>query len=152
MASDWTPKKLNVEVQMPDTLDLESLRARGPQPGEQLQPEGPAGGTLATHSRLLSAAGAEGLLSTVFGCTEEQLPHVTSDGHGPVISVFDVMHCRQHQRSKGQHSGRRRCFSSAGGSRARPGHCGAAHEHGLWRERLQARRRRHAGGCGACAC
>ena len=43
VASDWTPKKLNVEVQMPDTLDLESLRARGPQPGEQLQPEGPTG-------------------------------------------------------------------------------------------------------------
>ena len=48
VASDWTPKKLNVEVQMPDTLDLESLRARGPQPGEQLQPEGPTGESLKT--------------------------------------------------------------------------------------------------------
>lgn len=44
VASDWTPKKLHVEVAMPDTLSLEHLRARGPQPGEQLQPEEPAGG------------------------------------------------------------------------------------------------------------
>lgn len=62
VASDWTPKKLNVEVQMPDTLDLESLRARGPQPGEQLQPEGPTGGTLAIYPRPLKASGAQGLL------------------------------------------------------------------------------------------
>ena len=55
VASDWTPKKLNVEVQMPDTLDLESLRARGPQPGEQLQPEGPTGGTQGNAFATLSA-------------------------------------------------------------------------------------------------
>lgn len=62
VASDWTPKKLNVEVQMPDTLDLESLRARGPQPGEQLQPEGPAGGTQDNAFVSLSAEDIVGLL------------------------------------------------------------------------------------------
>ena len=50
VASDWTPKKLNIEVQMPDTLDLGSLRAGGQQPGEQLQPEDPTGEILGTAS------------------------------------------------------------------------------------------------------
>ena len=36
---DWTAKKLEVLVDVPDALSLEHLRARGPQPGEQLQPE-----------------------------------------------------------------------------------------------------------------
>ena len=39
VAKDWTPKKLEVLVDVPDQLDLEHLRGRGPQPGEQLQPE-----------------------------------------------------------------------------------------------------------------
>ena len=36
---DWTAKKLEVLVDVPDKLDLEHLRANGPQPDEQLQPE-----------------------------------------------------------------------------------------------------------------
>lgn len=37
----WEPKKLDVEVEAPQELDLASLRAKGgPQPGEELQPEG----------------------------------------------------------------------------------------------------------------
>jgi ubiquitin carboxyl-terminal hydrolase 5/13 len=39
LAEDWTPKKLEVEVPMPEELHLESLRSQGPLPGEQLQPE-----------------------------------------------------------------------------------------------------------------
>lgn len=39
VAEDWTPKKLEVEVPVPDELNLEQLRGNGPQPGEQLQPE-----------------------------------------------------------------------------------------------------------------
>lgn len=38
-AEDWTPKKLEVEVPMPEELHLESLRSQGPLPDEQLQPE-----------------------------------------------------------------------------------------------------------------
>ncbi|GAX82603.1 hypothetical protein CEUSTIGMA_g10029.t1 [Chlamydomonas eustigma] len=34
----WVPKKMDVLVDMPDRLDLESLRGRGPQPHEVLQP------------------------------------------------------------------------------------------------------------------
>ena len=45
VAPDWTPRKLDVLVDVPDDLDLEPLRGVGPQPGEQLQPEdGGAGG------------------------------------------------------------------------------------------------------------
>lgn len=42
MASDWTSKKLEVLVDVPEQIDLESLRGRGLQPSEQLQPEAPA--------------------------------------------------------------------------------------------------------------
>lgn len=36
---DWTPIKLDVAVEMPDMLDLSSLRGNGLQPGEELLPE-----------------------------------------------------------------------------------------------------------------
>ncbi|XP_076234038.1 ubiquitin specific protease 5 isoform X2 [Calliopsis andreniformis] len=36
---DWTPIKLDVAVEMPDMLDLNSLRGYGLQPGEELLPE-----------------------------------------------------------------------------------------------------------------
>lgn len=39
VSKDWTPKKLEVLVDVPDTLNLEHLRGNGPQPGEELQPE-----------------------------------------------------------------------------------------------------------------
>lgn len=39
MQEDWTPIKLDVAVEMPDTLDLSFLRGTGLQPGEELLPE-----------------------------------------------------------------------------------------------------------------
>ncbi|GIL53163.1 hypothetical protein Vafri_8845 [Volvox africanus] len=39
--TDWTLKKMEVLVDVPDHINLESLRAAGPQPEEQLQPEDP---------------------------------------------------------------------------------------------------------------
>lgn len=39
IAEDWTAKKLEVLVDIPDEISLESLRSQGPQPGEELQPE-----------------------------------------------------------------------------------------------------------------
>ncbi|KAM9723541.1 ubiquitin carboxyl-terminal hydrolase 5 isoform 1-T1 [Menidia menidia] len=36
---DWVPKKLDVSIDVPDTLDLSALRASGQQPGEELLPE-----------------------------------------------------------------------------------------------------------------
>eukprot|EP00879_Flechtneria_rotunda_P013944 GHRR01014563.1.p1 GENE.GHRR01014563.1~~GHRR01014563.1.p1 ORF type:complete len:792 (+),score=390.35 GHRR01014563.1:178-2553(+) len=39
VAEDWTPKKLEVEVPMPEQLHLEQLRSSGPAQSEQLQPE-----------------------------------------------------------------------------------------------------------------
>ncbi|KAM9798431.1 ubiquitin carboxyl-terminal hydrolase 5 isoform 1-T1 [Neosynchiropus ocellatus] len=36
---DWIPKKLDVSIDVPDTLDLSALRAMGQQPGEELLPE-----------------------------------------------------------------------------------------------------------------
>lgn len=44
--TDWTPKKLHVEVAVPDKLSLGHLRAKGPQPGETLQPSVPSSGDL----------------------------------------------------------------------------------------------------------
>ncbi|KMQ97752.1 ubiquitin carboxyl-terminal hydrolase 5 [Lasius niger] len=37
---DWTPIKLDVAVEMPDTVDLNFLRGSGLQPGEELLPDG----------------------------------------------------------------------------------------------------------------
>ena len=39
MGKDWTAKKLEVLVDVPDSINLEHLRGSGPQPGEELQPE-----------------------------------------------------------------------------------------------------------------
>ena len=39
MSDDWVPKKLEVHIEVPDTLDLEALRSAGVQPDEVLQPE-----------------------------------------------------------------------------------------------------------------
>uniref|UniRef100_A0A7N6ASQ5 Ubiquitin carboxyl-terminal hydrolase n=1 Tax=Anabas testudineus TaxID=64144 RepID=A0A7N6ASQ5_ANATE len=36
---DWVPKKLDVSIDVPDTLDLSALLATGQQPGEELLPE-----------------------------------------------------------------------------------------------------------------
>ncbi|XP_070767529.1 ubiquitin carboxyl-terminal hydrolase 5 isoform X5 [Enoplosus armatus] len=36
---DWVPKKLDVSIDVPDSLDLSALRATGQQPGEELLPE-----------------------------------------------------------------------------------------------------------------
>ena len=36
---DWVPKKLDVSIDVPDTLDLRALRGTGQQPGEELLPE-----------------------------------------------------------------------------------------------------------------
>ena len=33
VAADWTPRKMEVLVEVPDRLDLEHLRAHGPQVG-----------------------------------------------------------------------------------------------------------------------
>ena len=38
IGEDWTPKKLEVKISMPEIVDLSSLRASGPQNGEQLVP------------------------------------------------------------------------------------------------------------------
>ncbi len=40
VAPDWTPKKMEVLVEVPDQLDLEQLRAKGP----QVRPGGREGG------------------------------------------------------------------------------------------------------------
>ncbi len=39
--TNWTPKKLEAFVEVPERLSLQALRGRGAQPGEELQPEAP---------------------------------------------------------------------------------------------------------------
>lgn len=58
MAEDWTPKKLEVLVDVPDALDLEHLRGRGAQPGEALQPEAPQAAAANPSTNPSGGAGA----------------------------------------------------------------------------------------------
>lgn len=60
----YTAKKLEVIVDVPDHIDLEPLRGKGPQPGEALQPAdaadsgamaGPAGGSLRPDPEIVAA-------------------------------------------------------------------------------------------------
>lgn len=39
MEAGWVPKKLDVYVDVPDTIDISNLRSKGLQPGEELLPE-----------------------------------------------------------------------------------------------------------------
>jgi ubiquitin carboxyl-terminal hydrolase 5/13 len=55
---DWTPKKLEVEVPMPEHLDLGQLRSTGPAEGEQLQPEQPAAAAAGGGGAAAAAAAA----------------------------------------------------------------------------------------------
>nr|GMD17947.1 ubiquitin carboxyl-terminal hydrolase 14-like isoform X2 [Ipomoea batatas] len=40
MEEGWVPKKLDVYIDVPDTIDISDMRSRGLQPGEELLPEG----------------------------------------------------------------------------------------------------------------
>lgn len=48
LAADWQQVKYDVSIDMPDLLDLSSLKGFGLQPGEEVMPDasaaGPAGG------------------------------------------------------------------------------------------------------------
>jgi len=50
VGDDWTPKKLDVLVDVPKTISLEHLRARGLQPGEVELPEDQDGAAMETSS------------------------------------------------------------------------------------------------------
>lgn len=39
LREDWVPIKLDVSIEMPNTLDISPLRGAGPQPEEELLPE-----------------------------------------------------------------------------------------------------------------
>ena len=56
VASDWTPRKLEVLVDVPETIDLAALRGEGPQPGEVLQPEEEAAAAAVTAATAATAA------------------------------------------------------------------------------------------------
>ena len=43
LAADWTPVKLDVAVEIPQTLDLSFAKAKGKQPDEVSLPEQPSG-------------------------------------------------------------------------------------------------------------
>ncbi|KAG2595322.1 ubiquitin carboxyl-terminal hydrolase 14-like [Panicum virgatum] len=40
MEAGWVPKKLDVYIDVPDTIDISHMRSKGMQPGEELLPEG----------------------------------------------------------------------------------------------------------------
>ncbi|AQK90559.1 Ubiquitin carboxyl-terminal hydrolase [Zea mays] len=43
METGWVPKKLDVYIDVPDTIDITHMRSKGLQPGEELLPEGGSG-------------------------------------------------------------------------------------------------------------
>ncbi|XP_066333424.1 ubiquitin carboxyl-terminal hydrolase 14-like [Miscanthus floridulus] len=43
MKAGWVPKKLDVYIDVPDTIDITHMRSKGVQPGEELLPEGGSG-------------------------------------------------------------------------------------------------------------
>ena len=61
MTEQWVAKKLEVLVDVPEELDLEWLRGRGPQPDEQLQPEEQASSSQAAGLDALAAAAGQQL-------------------------------------------------------------------------------------------
>lgn len=66
MTEQWVAKKLEVLVDVPEELDLEWLRGRGPQPDEQLQPEEQASSSQAAGLHTLAAAAGQQAAVTVF--------------------------------------------------------------------------------------
>ncbi|XP_078443561.1 ubiquitin-specific protease 14 isoform X2 [Wolffia australiana] len=44
MEEGWVPKKLDVYIDVPDTIDITHMRSKGIQPGEELLPESVSGG------------------------------------------------------------------------------------------------------------
>ncbi|KAK8452514.1 hypothetical protein SEVIR_5G122300v4 [Setaria viridis] len=43
MEAGWVPKKLDVYIDVPDTIDISHMRSKGVQPGEELLPDGASG-------------------------------------------------------------------------------------------------------------
>jgi ubiquitin carboxyl-terminal hydrolase 5/13 len=43
LEAGWVPKKLDVYIDVPDTIDISHMRSKGMQPGEELLPEGASG-------------------------------------------------------------------------------------------------------------
>lgn len=75
-SSDWSLKKLDVLVGVPERLSLGHLRGAGPQPGEQLQPAGeePA------------AAGEQSVLFVLQSC---RCCALQLAGEGPAVMCAD---------------------------------------------------------------
>ena len=67
VSKDWTAKKLEVLVDVPDSLNLEHLRGSGAQPGEDLQPE------VRAHCFAVSSA-LTALLGNCYGVLSKILP------------------------------------------------------------------------------
>lgn len=63
MTEQWVAKKLEVLVDVPEELDLEWLRGRGPQPDEQLQPEEQSSSSQAAGLDTLAAVAGQQLHS-----------------------------------------------------------------------------------------
>lgn len=72
LREDWVPIKLDVAVEMPDLLDLTSLRATGPQPEEEPLPEivGSPPPSPAMDENVLAQLVDMGLLKCKCGCCQ----------------------------------------------------------------------------------
>uniref|UniRef100_A0A2N9IA02 Ubiquitin carboxyl-terminal hydrolase n=1 Tax=Fagus sylvatica TaxID=28930 RepID=A0A2N9IA02_FAGSY len=52
MEEGWVPKKLDVYIDVPDTIDISHMRSKGLQPGEELLPDGVPGGEVESNKPL----------------------------------------------------------------------------------------------------
>ncbi|XP_006645559.1 ubiquitin carboxyl-terminal hydrolase 14 [Oryza brachyantha] len=74
MEAGWVPKKLDVYIDVPDIIDISHMRSKGIQPGEELLPEGAAGGNTAEPAYPVAS--------------EDIVSHLASMG-------FNYLHCQK---------------------------------------------------------
>lgn len=85
VAEDWTSRKLEVAVPMPDALDLERFRGRGLQPGEEPQPE--AGGDAGPGPAAIDEAQVSQLVDMGFGPHAARHAVTAAAGAGPEAAM-----------------------------------------------------------------
>jgi len=78
VASDWTPRKLEVLVDVPATIDLAALRGKGPQPGEVLQPEEARGEENAAAAATTTAAATAATTAEAPAASSEPDPELVA--------------------------------------------------------------------------
>jgi len=91
LSEDWTPKKLEVKVQMPQVIDLDYLKCKGPQEGESLVPEVDTNELKTSKPTEIDEIGLEQLMEMGFSCNgcKRALKAVGSDVEAAMNWIFE---------------------------------------------------------------